>query len=258
MNHDIQAGRQKPKLVRYYEAYDQHVVKSEIETVSGIECHVLELTSSLARAKNERVTIWFAHNNSMLPMKYQELGSKGYKEEIVVSEIAKSSSDFGEIWYPTKANRITENIFGKVNYSFTATKFIPNAKTSKDDFVLKFPDGTEIIDKIAGISYISGDSLSGCRDKQGGFHKYDDMQKLTEPALEKGDSQEVSGARTNEKDRNNFLVTKDNVKTNHEKQNIKHKSNDMYMILLFVLIVILVASSFILIFIRKYKLKSKT
>lgn len=117
-------------------------VRPELEMVSGEMCHVIDFTSS---------SYWFAHEKSMLVMKSVMRNGKGQgKNSSIVREIAKTTTNTGDLWYPREVE--IHNPLGQtVNH--TIVEFTPYVTVSPDVFKVDFPVGTRVRDMTAGVTY---------------------------------------------------------------------------------------------------------
>jgi hypothetical protein len=131
-------------------------VRSELEPVAGELCHVVETRTSKDSNINR---IWVAHAKGMLPLRYEVVRDGEVVSKMEVLEVAKTMTDTGESYYPSKAYReINRPRGGKAKFELEAREFIPHVRVSSDTFNVDFPEGTRIRDEVAGISYVKGGS----------------------------------------------------------------------------------------------------
>ncbi len=148
-----------PKFVlnlRYALSNSAASVRPNLEQVAGQLCHVVDIIYKSERI-NSKYHIWFAHDKSFLPLRYQNYREGRLVEEIEVKQIALAETDTGSIWYPKKAHRtIDRESFGTVKYGLTTHAFVPNVKVDKDTLRINFSNGTRVYDKVLGLQYIVG------------------------------------------------------------------------------------------------------
>lgn len=149
-----------PRLLRTFRTVSNTIasVRPALEPVSGQLCHVVEIDYT-AQGGQDQYRIWFAHEKSMLPMKYQERHGDWYNDEIVVEQIASVETANGTIWYPLKAYRtidIERTGCGFVKYELTTHKFVPNVAVDNGTFTINFPNGTYLVDNELGLEYTVG------------------------------------------------------------------------------------------------------
>jgi hypothetical protein len=120
-------------------------VRPELEEVSGELCHVIDFPSA---------SYWFAHAKSMLVMKSVTRDGKGMEKKRLVREIAKTTTNKGDLWYP----RIVEmrNAKGQV-FRHTVLDFEPYVTVFPEVFKVDFPVGTRIRDMTDGVKHRMGE-----------------------------------------------------------------------------------------------------
>jgi archaellum component FlaF (FlaF/FlaG flagellin family) len=130
-------------------------VRPFLENISGQMCHVVELITKREQ-KDYVFTDWLAHERGMLPMKSQ-FRSGSFSEGTLIEEIDFAKTENGGLWFPKKAY-ITLNTprAGNIKQEFNVSEFIPNIKTTPDDFKGKFPNGTRVHDEELGLEYTVG------------------------------------------------------------------------------------------------------
>ena len=94
-------------------------------------------------------------------MKYQWWDNHGldtFKLEIEkeVAEIAETTMNGISIWYPKKGYMTLYGDGGSLTKrELIVTDFVPNIDVDENMFRFDFPDGTEVYDRVRGISYIA-------------------------------------------------------------------------------------------------------
>jgi len=137
-------------------------VRPILERVAGNWCHVIEIVDKNTRTDSKLETdnqfkIWVAHEKGFLPLKYQRYKNGRLAQEIVVQDISSAETETGRTWYPVKAQRTTQSQKrGKITYQFETHAFAPNLKVDKNSFRFDFPNGTRVVDRIMGVSYVVG------------------------------------------------------------------------------------------------------
>ncbi len=140
-------------------------VRPKLEYVSDQLCHVVELvTTALHRTDEGQIeegqskeVFWMAHEKGMCVMKYQTFWDDTILAEMEVREIAAAEMDGTTVWYPQKVNRTYFPGDSEVSkYETKVTEFIPNIDVSDDIFRIDFPPGTDVHDRVLGLSYVVG------------------------------------------------------------------------------------------------------
>jgi hypothetical protein len=132
-------------------------VLPDLEMVSGYPCHVIQI------GDGER--IWLAHENGMLPLKFELLNGNGkLQEQIIIDKIASVTTAKGQLWYPVSGTHYTDvPQMGIEKWRLEVTEFTPTISINKDTFNFQLPSGTMIIDEVQGKTY---------------FNKLDDLGRL--------------------------------------------------------------------------------
>jgi hypothetical protein len=135
---------------RYFDVkkvFDTAKVLPNLETVSGYPCHVVQYTYT---------TIWFAHEKSMLPLRFK-LDWGNFKEDFLVEKISSVETPKGTVWYPVRI-KLTETSkpeFTKRVKQFDVKEFkCQYTPMNKASFKIKLPPGTVITDTVRGFRYI--------------------------------------------------------------------------------------------------------
>ena len=139
-------------------------VRSNLEMIAGQSCHVVEIELPEKKTGPARYKdiFWLAHDKGMCLMKYQAWDNNRqdtYKleSEIEIQELAVVPIDGADIWYPIKACGTSwDDQIGTIRKELTVLEFIPNIKVDKDTFQIDFPIGTEVVDRVLGLSYVVG------------------------------------------------------------------------------------------------------
>lgn len=132
------------------------VVSPDLELIAGKSCHLLVIEGEF-KDKPYKYKLWFAHENGMLPMKFQYYTDNILRRETEVKEVGVTETETGDLWYPKKANRNSYYENGQeIRYELTTHAFVPNVIVNKDTFKVDFVDGTRIADSILGLYYIKG------------------------------------------------------------------------------------------------------
>jgi len=150
-----------PRLAFYFKIgmlNGKITIRPNLEMVAGQLCHVVEILSSgAARGKDvefKRV-YWMAHEKSMCLMKYQHYLNDKLDEEMEVKQIAKANMDGIDIWYLKKASRASfDEDLGTSKNELIVTEFIPNIEVDENTFRFDFLPGTEVYDRVLGLSYV--------------------------------------------------------------------------------------------------------
>jgi hypothetical protein len=155
----IEDPNSKPQLSRTLDYAIEHStasVRPNLESAGGQSCHVVETTLSGKRngaAQQIKQVFWLAHDKSMCLMKYQWFWDDKLDREIEVKRIALAEIDGTAIWYPQKAYKtIYGQEFGTTRRELTVTEFVPNVKVDENTFRFDFPKGTDVFDRVRGIS----------------------------------------------------------------------------------------------------------
>jgi hypothetical protein len=132
-------------------------IRPYLETVAGEPCHVVEITYIRVQQSEPRKDIfWIAHDKGMCLMKYQRYENNKMTRETKVEQIAMADMDGTAIWYPVKIRRTEEGEFGNITDELTVKQFVPNVKVDENTFRFDFPKGTDVYDRISGLSYVVG------------------------------------------------------------------------------------------------------
>lgn len=136
------------------------IVRPNLETVNGESCHVVEIIDDSdvgGKPRELKKIYWLAHNKGMCPMKYRWVLNGEIESEMEVTEIAAVDMDGNEIWYPKKSFKtILHGVLGMTKNELTVTEFVPNVEVDDSTFVLDYPPGTHVSDRVLGLSYIVG------------------------------------------------------------------------------------------------------
>ncbi|MHC4648621.1 MAG: hypothetical protein ACYTBJ_24460 [Planctomycetota bacterium] len=128
-------------------------VKESLESVIGQPCHVVEVVQN----DGTSYKVWVAHNKGMLPMRYQGFRNGEIASEITVEELGNTADGESQIWYPAKACRRLYNYNGgTLTYELNVEEFARNVEIDDKSFTFDFPEGTKVIDQIAGLFYTKG------------------------------------------------------------------------------------------------------
>ena len=75
--------------------------------------------------------------------------------EMEVEKIAEAKMDGMSIWYPEKSyeTALAEEL-GTIKYELTVTEFVPNIDVNDSTFKIDFPPGTDVFDRVSGLSYV--------------------------------------------------------------------------------------------------------
>jgi hypothetical protein len=93
----------------------------------------------------------------MCLMKYQWYWNDEINNEIEVEQIAAADMDGSTIWYPQKAHKtMFDDKTGTRKYELTVKDFVPNVGVDEDTFRFDFPPGTDVHDRVLGLSYVVG------------------------------------------------------------------------------------------------------
>jgi hypothetical protein len=131
----------------------QSSVRAHLEEVSGEWCHVVD---TFRNEPTPHATIWFAGEKGGLPMKLEEYKGGKCIHRIVVGTVGSADTDTGPVWYPQEATNEHDDNDGYIRYEFRVSSLRANFKTTRENFTVSFPPGTNIIDKLAGIYYTTG------------------------------------------------------------------------------------------------------
>jgi len=141
--------------LRYALSSSAASVRPNLEQVAGQLCHVIEIIFKSEGIREYKV--WFAHDKGFLPLRYKHYNKGRLVEEFEVEQIALAETDTGSIWYPVKAQRTQDTkSFGTTKYELTTHAFVPNVKVDKETFRVDFPNGTRVLDKVLGLTYVTG------------------------------------------------------------------------------------------------------
>jgi hypothetical protein len=141
-------------------------VRPSLESVAGQLCHVVEVTEDGRDSKRIprqiKHVLWMAHDRGMCLMKYQWYWDDKLDKEIEVEQIAAADMGDTAIWYPQKAHRtkFSEKV-GTMRYELTVTDFVPNVEVDESTFRFDFPPGTDVHDRVLGLSYVVAGTGSG-------------------------------------------------------------------------------------------------
>ncbi len=178
-------------------------VRPKLESVAGQLCHVIKVTvpgkDYKGIPRQIKQLFWMAHNKGMCLMKHQWYWDNTLDREIEVKQIAMTDMAGTGIWYPVKAYRtIFNEEFGTTKYELTVTDFVPNVELDENTFRFDFPPGTDVFDRVLGLSYVTGGAtpdgeLSPVRDAKL-VEKVQVAEEATEhtPDLTKSHSEEKS------------------------------------------------------------------
>jgi len=133
-------------------------VRPNLESIAGELCHIIDFKSFSIVGKDKieiKKVYWLAHDKGMCLMKYQSYRDKKLISDTEVEKIAVTKMDGMSIWYPekTKKNVFSEK-FGTTRYELTITEFVPNIDVNESTFKIDFPPGTDVFDRISGLSYV--------------------------------------------------------------------------------------------------------
>ncbi|MFB0525447.1 MAG: hypothetical protein ACETVZ_07880 [Phycisphaerae bacterium] len=172
------------------------VVRPNLESVADQLCHVVEL-SSVGPDYDNKYQFWVAHDKGMCLMRYRAVYNNNNKVErkIEVEQITMAKTDTGAIWYPVKAyETVVADEAGAWQKELTVKEFVPNVKVDESNFTFEFPNGTHVVDRVAGIEYTVGtedlDSMSSVHvlelteTEQTAKKASQDIQELSETLIE--------------------------------------------------------------------------
>ena len=158
-----------PEMVRTIKlgiAKGKVTVRPRLESVAGQLCHVIDF---IRRGESDGVdvqiksTFWLAHDKGMCLMKYQYYCGDDFGEEIEVKQISETNMNGNGVWYPVVAYLTMYNKeFGTTKRKLTVMEFLPNIEVNEDTFRFDFPAGTEVFDRVSGLSYVIGGAGPGC------------------------------------------------------------------------------------------------
>lgn len=134
-------------------------VRPNLESIAGELCHVVEVTlpgkDHKGIPRQIKQLFWMAHEKGMCLMKHQEYRDDRLDREIEVKQIAMTDMAGTGIWYPVKVYRtIFDEEIGTTKYELTVTDFVPNVDVDENTFQFDFPPGTDVYDRVSGLSYV--------------------------------------------------------------------------------------------------------
>ena len=132
-------------------------VRPKLESVAGVLCHVVEIDYP---GSNSRMTMWFAHEKSMLRMKGLSEHPDVISVSTEVSEITSVQTEKGVLWYPRKTTQERKTNDAATTYEVEVQEFVPHIKVPDSTFDIAFPPGTSVHDSVTHRMYYAGDDVS--------------------------------------------------------------------------------------------------
>lgn len=195
-------------------------VSDNIEIIGGTQCHLLVIEDSFNEI-SYKYKIWFAHNNGMLPMKFQYYDNNNVlRRELEVEEIDANKTEIGDFWYPKKAHKISYLKDGEeIKTVLSVNKFVPNIKVDKEILRVNFPENALIIDNILGVSYVkgAGENIEDVSSvKESNLKENEPVSKKIKPEIS------TDGITENHGSQNESLVKNQKINTDNS-----HKEEDL-------------------------------
>jgi hypothetical protein len=138
----------------------QGTVRQHLEQISGQWCHVVDTICPPipGQPKGASTTVWFAAEKGGLPMKFEEYDGHGKCiESMIVKKVAAVDDKVSNVWYPQEAIKTTSLAgVGILKHRFVCHELRVNVETNKDTWKFPFPVGTDVLDRVLGISYKTG------------------------------------------------------------------------------------------------------
>jgi hypothetical protein len=126
------------------------VLDNEIRTVNNFDAICIDIYGHSKDKKVLAQRVFFSPEHNFTPVKIEYFNGRTTSVEFNVLELEEVKEG---IWFPIKGCSISSRPNTPQNI-YQASKVILNQGLKEDFFDIEFPPGTEVLDEIAGVTYV--------------------------------------------------------------------------------------------------------